>query len=233
MGTMGQKCSCLSNKTAMNAEESVDIDQRTNPTSNSTGSKKRKIENGFMFHGVARGRNQHFDNEDREYMLTRDQKQKLTHLQAFVRGCYLRINFFSFLKQRLRNHTKKMIDKYKSEFKTVTQYKAENNKGSFDRNGWSKYYSLESSYLFNYEQQYYGSLLFHTDIMIFNENSFYTGTINIRNQRCGSGTLVNLEGEKYEGHWVNNKFTGWGRYIDIEGNLYEGRLIVEIINILF
>lgn len=228
---MGNKCSCLT-KNGENEGSINIIEETTNPSSRSVSNSRKRIEKEFMINSVyirKKEGNPENVNEsnfeiDYDFNHTREQKEKLAYLQAVLRGCYARLKFNAMLKQRLKNQTMKLVEKYKSEFKTIFQYKAESNHGPFDQNGWTKYYPRESIYLFNYELKYFGGILFKTDILIYNKKSYYIGSVNLRNQRCGFGILANTAGEKFEGHWVNNKFTGWGRYIDAEGNLYEGKI---------
>jgi hypothetical protein len=36
------------------------------------------------------------------------------------------------------------------------------------------------------------------------------------------GRLIHVDGEYYEGWWLNNKANGYGKYVDKMGNIYEG-----------
>jgi hypothetical protein len=61
------------------------------------------------------------------------------------------------------------------------------------------------------------------EIIILDEetNSFYSGTVNQKNQRHGSGLYMKSNGERYEGFWENDMLK-YGLYINEKGEIYEG-----------
>jgi hypothetical protein len=148
--------------------------------------------------------------------------KKLNILQATVRGWLFRIKFRKSLNLRLIENTSNVIRKYKNEFTSINLIKAENTFGSFDQEKWKKYYILQE--MRNFLNQF--GFLLKTKILIYKNISYYIGTVNLEGQRCGYGELVTIQGKKFQGSWVNNKFNGWGRYIDEEGTLWEGNNII-------
>ena len=64
-----------------------------------------------------------------------------------------------------------------------------------------------------------------TYILIYSHDhikNFYSGEVNINNNRNGYGIRLFNDGTKYEGEWEKNDFTGYGRIIKSNGDLYEG-----------
>jgi len=219
MGNVADKCSCFNSKKEGNQENMV-LEYK-HVTSKGTKTAINKLEAEFMNNKIDKTKTIEKESKYKSE-LNKDMIINLSRLQAFIRGFNYRLKFPK-IKKRLIDLKKRIIEKYVNEFKTPVLYRAENNFKVFDIDGWTKYYSHDSSYLFNYDRNFFGMLL-KTSICIYNEISYYIGTVNIRNQRCGFGRMVNIEGAKFEGNWVNNKFTGWGRYIDPEGTIWEGKL---------
>lgn len=62
------------------------------------------------------------------------------------------------------------------------------------------------------------------EILVVNEttNSFYSGTVNSKNQKHGLGLLMNSKGEQFEGYWEKDCFQPYGRYINEKGEMSEG-----------
>ena len=52
--------------------------------------------------------------------------------------------------------------------------------------------------------------------------SFYSGTLNSKNQKHGFGVFMKKNGERYEGFFENDVFNSFGRYINEKGEIYEG-----------
>ena len=55
--------------------------------------------------------------------------------------------------------------------------------------------------------------------------NFYSGEVDIENNRNGYGIRLFNDGTKFEGEWEKNDFTGYGRIIKSNGDLYEGNFI--------
>ena len=141
-----------------------------------------------------------------------------TKLQAVGRAfCFHKK--FKFYKPKLVEETFLSLEKYTSDFRTPTLYKAESYKNiPFDSNGWAKYYRDDEE-VFEYN---YGRV-FNTRILVYNEMCIYMGQVNLQNHKHGQGILLTKYGVKFQGSWIHNKFTGWGRHIDIDGNIYQGK----------
>lgn len=183
-----------------NSKESMDEDKRKDNERNATNSNKKQLIVPKL------------DLEDPK----RIRKAKI--VQKWTRGHLIRKKFTQ-LKIRLMEHTNKIIEKYRDLFKTPTLYRAESfNNTEFDKDGWTRYYALDTP-LFKID---YGRVLFDVKIRIYEDMAYYAGNVNLKGEKHGHGTLINKNGVKYQGSWVNNVFTGWGRLIDSDGNLFEG-----------
>ena len=65
--------------------------------------------------------------------------------------------------------------------------------------GWKKYYSgSEHNNTFNYN---YGKV-FDTKILLYQNDSFYIGQVNINNKKHGIGKLTYKDGKRYQGFWI-------------------------------
>jgi hypothetical protein len=64
---------------------------------------------------------------------------------------------------------------------------------------------------------------FIRDPIQFEDGSIYKGSWYSKEMRKGYGVLINPQGYKYEGFWINDKLNGRGRFIDDKGNYYEGK----------
>jgi hypothetical protein len=53
-------------------------------------------------------------------------------------------------------------------------------------------------------------------------NSFYSGSVNQKNQKHGYGILMKRNGERYEGYFEHDCFQPFGRYINEKGEVFEG-----------
>ena len=247
MGNVSNKCSCLYNKN----ENTMEIEN--NETTNSFPAKKSFIiEEDFMksksivktntFHNIDRNPNYSSkDNQSRptntilteieknkdltkiyNFQLTLAFKQTLKKIQATIKTFLFRKKYPK-IRQKLKEITDRLIDNYEIQFNTPTLYRADQIKSSnFDKHGWKKYYDNSTYNLLL--SKFSKGILFDNCIIVYSDISFYRGSVNIKNQRCGHGTLTDIEGVKFQGNWVDNKFNGWGRYIDTEGNFYEGKL---------
>ena len=150
---------------------------------------------------------------------------KITIIQSVFRGYIFRKNY-KFLKQKQIQETNQLLTEFIEQYTKLNLKRAESLIGTkFDINGYKLYYNDENEInkLFNYN---YGQI-FNTKLLIISGiiPSFYTGQVNINNQRHGFGILLKNDGSKYEGHWKNNIFNGWGRFIDYDGTLIECNFI--------
>ena len=150
---------------------------------------------------------------------------KITLIQSVFRGYIYRKNY-KFLKQKQIQETNQLLTQFIEQYTKFNLKRAESLIGTkFDRNGYKLYYNDENEInkLFNIS---YGKI-FNTKLLILSGiiPSFYTGEVNINNQRHGYGILLKNDGSKYEGHWKNNIFNGWGRFIDYDGTLIESNFI--------
>jgi len=61
------------------------------------------------------------------------------------------------------------------------------------------------------------------EIIVLDEenNSFYSGTVNQKNQRHGYGLYMKSNGERFEGLWENDMFK-YGIHFNEKGEIYEG-----------
>ena len=150
---------------------------------------------------------------------------KITLIQSVFRGYIYRKNY-KFIKQKQIQETNQLLTQFIEQYTKFNLKRAESLIGTkFDRNGYKLYYNDENEInkLFNIS---YGKI-FNTKLLILSGiiPSFYTGEVNINNQRHGYGILLKNDGSKYEGHWKNNIFNGWGRFIDYDGTLIESNFI--------
>lgn len=73
--------------------------------------------------------------------------------------------------------------------------------------------------------------LFTKDAYKFkHNNAIYKGSWNASGKREGYGIYIDENGNKYEGHFLNDKFNGLGRLIDKNGNYFEGEFSNGIAN---
>ena len=150
---------------------------------------------------------------------------KITKIQSYYRGYNLRKNY-KYLKQKQIQETNQLLKDFIEQYTKFNLKRAESLIGTkFDKNGYKLYYNDENEInkLFNFD---YGKI-YNTKILIISGiiPSFYTGEVNINNERHGYGILLKNDGTKYEGHWKNNIFNGWGRFIDYDGTLIECNFI--------
>jgi hypothetical protein len=150
---------------------------------------------------------------------------KITLIQSVFRGYNLRKNY-KYLKQKQIQETNQLLKDFIEQYTKFNLKRAESLIGTkFDKNGYKLYYNDENEInkLFNFD---YGKI-YNTKILIISGiiPSFYTGEVNINNERHGYGILLKNDGTKYEGHWKNNIFNGWGRFIDYDGTLIECNFI--------
>ena len=158
--------------------------------------------------------------------------QHLQRLQAYYKGWSFRAKYPS-LKQRQIDETNQMIKDLTDQYTKFNLKRAESLYGTkFDKNGWKTLYANETqennNKMFNFN---YGKV-YNTRILIITEPipGFYSGYVNIDNEKHSYGVLLFNDGSKYEGYFRNNLFHGWGRLIDSDGTLYEGNFANGKIN---
>lgn len=208
MGNLANKCSCFNNDDKLNNQ----IETTQSIISSTIDSPKYSSSTIKELLNVKNTNSSIF-----KFSETKNFKN-LKHLQANVKGWLLRIKYQKVLKIRLLENTSNVIKICKDKFISLNLIKSENTFGSFDQEKWKKYYNLQE--FRDFFNQF--GLLLKTKIVVYGNNSYYIGTVNLEGWRCGYGELVNIKGTKFQGSWVNNIFSGWGRYIDEEGTLWEG-----------
>ena len=66
------------------------------------------------------------------------------------------------------------------------------------------------------------SLRIEQIILDSDARSFYSGSVNQKNQKHGFGLLMKSTGERYDGFFENDVFQPYGRYINEKGEFFEG-----------
>jgi hypothetical protein len=140
--------------------------------------------------------------------------RKLIRLQSIVRGEIVRSKVKTQLAENYKTIFKSFYDKFNLR-------KIEENE--------KKFHEFQNSE-FNLAQT--GEKKFFNKLMI-EEESFYVGEVNLKNEKHGYGRLIDINGNVFQGNWIKNKLTGKGRKIDSKGILYEGILIVFISQTIF
>lgn len=218
MGNFTEKCSCLSEK-----QETSNVDVNYNTQKSQSRFAPRDFMSTLPKNTNKSKENQSSTNLNGLFKTLSDVRlaqifQFLKRTQGLIRGYLFRVKFLS-IKLQLKEHSNNLIKKYNSLTKTANLHKAEKSlKNPFSRSGWIKYYPKDSQPLQNKPGR-----VFDTDIVIYNETAFYTGQVNIRNQRSGFGILTDSDGVKYQGTWINNKLNGWCQHIDKDGNVLQGK----------
>ena len=158
--------------------------------------------------------------------------KKITKIQSAYRGFIFRKNYPN-LKQKQILETNQLIKELTDQYTKFNLKRCESLYGTkFDKNGWKSLYSNETientNKMFNLD---FGKT-FNTKILISIEPipSFYTGSVNLNNDKHGYGILLMSDGSKYEGYFRKGVFSGWGRLIDSDGTLYEGNFLNNKVN---
>lgn len=154
-------------------------------------------------------------------------RKKMQRLIANVNGWFYRIKYIKFIKDKLIKEQNNLYELYSKQYSNILKVFSDVEKfykKTYDSNRWKEFYT-ENDYLNNYiiEDDYRRS--FFTKILIGwtedNNEYFYSGSLNIRNQKNGRGLLITKEA-KYEGNWLNDELHGWGMITNSEGFIYEG-----------
>ena len=142
--------------------------------------------------------------------------KKISKLYWIIKGVNFRKKF-SLLKIQLEIKTEKLKEKINNNFNYFLIQKAEDErKIIFNKEGWTKYYDKTNKKI----KINYGKIVL-TKLLI-NDNDYYTGFVNLNNEKHGFGKCIKKDGTKYEGYWLNNKENGWGDLIDKNGNILQG-----------
>lgn len=215
-----EKCNCFKG----DDKQTYTIEERKNDSKQlaTTPSKSPFNANTFLSKSKAKTR----VNEDIEYKissLNKSDLRSIIKLQAFIKGVLYRILFKSSVKAALIEEFNDLYNKCIEDFTTQTMLKAESYKDNcYNPNGWVDHINQKDDSRFKVN---YGKVL-ETKLLISKDgSSIYSGSINYRQQKHGFGVLLNSNGEKFEGFWLNDKFTGWGKHIDIEGNILVGKFL--------
>ena len=73
-------------------------------------------------------------------------------------------------------------------------------------------------------------IIFHSPLFFEKDNIYYFGSWNPKNiKKEGWGTLIDKDGNKYEGGWANDIMDGYGRILSKNGDYYEGDIKSGII----
>lgn len=231
MGQIGEKCSCLydkTEKTTYNFEQESGNKPSSNSNKNFNAKNflNAKVRSGSLIKSPTVKNNSYtpkYTNIDKSIAvkypnLSDDHISLIVSLQSHARGLILRKHFAKNLKSKLEDHTYKEIDRFTKLFRTPTLIKAElNASNQFEPHGWTKYYPKDNNF-FKFD---YGFVL-NTKLLVYDDVGVYFGQVNLDSFKHGQGTLLTKGGSKYQGSWRFNKFTGWGRHIDSDGNFYEG-----------
>lgn len=93
-------------------------------------------------------------------------------------------------------------------------------------------FELEPNY--RHMEQFNGKTMkfgiFSNCLIIYADNSFYLGSVNIDNERQGEGTYIDTIGNKYSGQWNKNSFDGLGVLVNTNGEMLMGYFLNGLIN---
>ena len=153
-------------------------------------------------------------NINEDISITENGMLKIIKIQSIYRSYISRKNFNKNLKSLfLKNQLELFNDLYQNYMKFNTKL-AESLIGyKFDK---SKIKKKEN------EKNLNTLILINPNDLIKN---FYSGEVDIENNRNGYGIRLFNDGTKFEGEWEKNDFTGYGRIIKSNGDLYEGNFI--------
>ena len=146
-----------------------------------------------------------------DFLITENETSKIIKIQSIYRRYISKKNFNKNLKPLfLKNQIELFNDLYEKYMKFNTKL-AESLIGyKFDK---SKIEKRENEKILN------TLILINPNELIKN---FYSGEVDIENNRNGYGIRLFNDGTKYEGEWEKNDFTGFGRIIKSNGDLFEG-----------
>ena len=154
----------------------------------------------------------------------KDTVQNLRKLQGYIKGISYR-NKLKELKLNMLNENRIFISEYiKTRINKLPLFIREIPK--FDEFNWKKYYPNDSN-LFDIDFGF----TYKTKLLINNDESFYSGSFNLKNEKHGKGKIVS-DIFITEGSWFNDKLHGWCRKVYADGTSVEGNLYFDIIRLL-
>jgi hypothetical protein len=123
------------------------------------------------------------------------------------------------VQQQSEEELRNLFLEYTAKYTTDTLARRLNSLGSFSATGWEDY-RIPNERIERIENQ----PNLHNEIFILDEelSTFYSGSVNRRNQKHGYGVLMKSNGERYEGYFENDVFQPYGRYINEKGEVFEG-----------
>ena len=154
------------------------------------------------------------------------ENDKSIKIQSIYQGYIYRKKYNNYIKQKQIEESNQLLKDLIEQYTKFNLKRAESLIGTkLDKNGYKNYYKDQNQInnLFNYN---YGKI-FYTKLLIYHDtiSAFYSGEVNINNEKHGYGILLKSDGSKFEGSWRNDNFTGWGRFIDYDGTLIESNFI--------
>ena len=233
MGQIGDKCNCFKDKTQKseyNFEEDNEIIKYT-PSAKNNFDGDDILSRKAKAHLILQEDPSKFE---LKYPELKDERviNMIIKLQSLGRGVLFRNEFKQIIKKKLVQDTINLLEKHTQEFRTNNLFKAENYKSSvFDPYGWKKFYSTteENNSIFSPN---FGNI-YNCKLLILNKGTaIYSGQLNLKNEKHGFGVLLTKDGMKYEGAWMNNKFTCWGKFIDVDGTIFIGKYIFNFFFLL-
>jgi hypothetical protein len=143
---------------------------------------------------------------------------------------------YLLIRKELFENQKKIKKNLIKEWENKLNYKIENIRDKYSKDGWKKFsgkviaVNPNNKYL-KMPKSKFGNILVFTNLLIDkNSGNFYTGEVNLLGEMCGEGVLYTNDGSKYQGNFVNNYFSGWGCNIDSQGTFTLGVFTNGIIN---
>ena len=117
------------------------------------------------------------------------------------------------------NNNEELIKAFDDKIKEFAEYISEEKFNSLEN---PKIKEIENNLTeFNCKKKYKNC--FERPPLLFkNDKSVYKGFWNNKGEKCGFGIFLDSKGNKYIGHWENDKFNGKGRLLSLNGDYYEG-----------
>jgi len=229
MGTIQEKCSCLSkdnNCWKSNINFDLSKEDRSNMDYSETNQfKKKTIKTNFKKGAEINKFQKEFIKSEQSINTTLPLKKqgrliKIRLIQLNFRGFLYRKRFKTQIKPTLEQHTLELLNKLENKFKNEKIYQADYSNPPYLKDGWKKFYDADQR-MFDND---YG-MIFDKRLKIIGDIAFYYGQINIKGEMHGFGIYVEKCGVRKQGHWRTNNFTGWGRIINEKGIILEGNYI--------
>ena len=117
------------------------------------------------------------------------------------------------------NNNEELIKAFDNKIKEFAEYITEEKFNSLEN---PKIKEIENNLAeFNCKKKYKNC--FERPPLLFKKDkSIYKGFWNNKGEKSGFGIFIDSKGNKYIGHWENDKFNGKGRLLSINGDYYEG-----------